>query len=1123
MQTRFLLGPAGSGKTHRCLAEIRQELITVPDGPPLLLLAPKQATFQLERQLLAAPDLHGYTRLHILSFERLAQFVLSNLGVTTRELLSEEGRVMVLRALLMQKQSELRVFRASARLTGFAQQLSLLLREFQRHQLSPSRLEQLSREGESPALRDKLRDLAVLLRAYVDWLKTHELQDASNLLDVATTALNHEGKLRPAAVAIEKLWLDGFAEMAPQELELLAALAPHCGALTLAFCLENEPATPPSWLSTWSVVAQTFRRCHARLDAVKGSRVSIETLSNQGAAGRFAANESLRHLENNWSRPAPAATLSPVDDDSMEFFSCANPEAEVICAAREVLRHVRAGGRFRDCAVILRSLETHQAALDRTFRRYEIPFFMDARESVAHHPLAELTRFALRTLAYNWRPEDWFGALKTGLVPAGEAEIDWLENLALARGWEGNTWQKPISITDDDALAARVEKLRQKLLPPFLQLAKIIAAPANGADLAAALRQFWRELEVEQTLTTWSNANTQTPIANRQASVHSAVFTQMTAWLADVEHAFAKEALSLRDWLPIVEAGLAGLTVGVVPPALDQVLIGAVDRSRNPEIKLACVLGWNDGVFPAPPDVGRLLSDADRTSLERQDIYLGPTNRQRIGHERYLGYIAVTRASQRLVITCAARDAKDQPLNSSPFFEHVKGITGRAQKSFVTSAHWQDAEHVSELAAPVLQQLGASDAEKSPTVPRELTELPTFQPLVQKWRQVQAAGNSRLSPQIVEKLFTQELRSSVSKLEDFAACPFKFFASGGLRLQERKEFQFDNRDQGSFHHDVLEAFHKRVIASGRRWRDLAPTEAANLIATIARELLPTFQNGKFQRDGAARFAGEVLIQRLQQLITALIDWMPQYDFDPVASELSFNDHDGELPAWTLELAGGHKLKLGGRIDRVDLLKRADQPALAVVMDYKSRARQLDAVKLHHGLELQLLSYLGVIQQLSDPEKVFGVKSLQPAGVFYVPLNGGGGSFSANRAEALNTDEEEKRIAYQHRGRFLADVLLHFDNRNISKGEQFKFAKLKDGSLAKRGNEALPAAEFDALREKVAGHLRDYAQRIFAGEAEVLPFRIGKQTACDYCDFRPVCRFDPWTQPFRSLAKPESTE
>ena len=76
MQIRFLLGPAGSGKTFRCLAEIRDALRDSPEGPPLLLLAPKQATFQLERQLLAGPALSGYTRLQILSFDRLAGLIL---------------------------------------------------------------------------------------------------------------------------------------------------------------------------------------------------------------------------------------------------------------------------------------------------------------------------------------------------------------------------------------------------------------------------------------------------------------------------------------------------------------------------------------------------------------------------------------------------------------------------------------------------------------------------------------------------------------------------------------------------------------------------------------------------------------------------------------------------------------------------------------------------------------------------------------------------------------------------------------------------------------------------------------------------------------------------------------
>jgi ATP-dependent helicase/nuclease subunit B len=73
----LLIGPAGSGKTYACLNAIRTELKQSPSGPPLLLLAPKQATFQMEHALLSDPDLHGYSRLQILSFDRLAEFILS--------------------------------------------------------------------------------------------------------------------------------------------------------------------------------------------------------------------------------------------------------------------------------------------------------------------------------------------------------------------------------------------------------------------------------------------------------------------------------------------------------------------------------------------------------------------------------------------------------------------------------------------------------------------------------------------------------------------------------------------------------------------------------------------------------------------------------------------------------------------------------------------------------------------------------------------------------------------------------------------------------------------------------------------------------------------------------------
>src|SRR5262249_43890027 len=155
----------------------------------------------------------------------------------------EEGRLMVLRALLAKKRDELKLFRASARLTGFAQQLSLVLREFQSCQLTPDALRQLATQTrDTGGLSSKLHDLALLLDNYLAWLAAHNLQDVNCVLSAATEALKSpkskvQGPKSDATKMIGGLWLDGFAELSAQELALLSALAPHCEHATLAFCL----------------------------------------------------------------------------------------------------------------------------------------------------------------------------------------------------------------------------------------------------------------------------------------------------------------------------------------------------------------------------------------------------------------------------------------------------------------------------------------------------------------------------------------------------------------------------------------------------------------------------------------------------------------------------------------------------------------------------------------------------------------------------------------------------------------------------------------------------------------------------------------------------------------------
>ncbi len=1134
---RFLCGPAGTGKTFRCLAEIRASLQAAAEGPPLIFVAPKQSTFQIERQLLADGTLRGYTRLHILSFERLAKFVLDKFNVATPEFLNEEGRVMVLRALLLRHENELKLFRGSARRPGFAQEVNRLFAEFQRHKLSGPRLRTFAEnQNLNSELRDKLRDLARLFECYSGWLADNKLRDENSLLDDATEILLAARAVAPATRSVRRtglhfdaLWLDGFAEMTPQEMDLLAAVLPYCGRATLAFCVAEQGITDKdiSWLSIWNAVGNTFQRCRQRVEDL-GCAVEVEALQRDAAKSRFSDSDALRHLEAHWEGSGTVGTarcavtartaggtdrghppdqlLTQNEQNALRIVASPNPEGEAILAAREILRFVRAGNRFRDCAVLVRDLEPFHKTLARTFRRYAIPFFLDRRAKIAHHPLAELTRNALRVVAFDWQHQDWFAALKTGFAPAEETEIDRLENESLARGWRGKKWRGPVQIPGEQGLEEQLERLRRRLLPPFERFSAGFAElnfRLNGQRLAGLLRGLWKDLGVEETLENWNDG--QEVRGGLHSPIHATVWEQMNAWLDNVELAFASEAMQVREWLPVVEAGLANLTVGVIPPTLDEVLIGAVDRARNPELKFSLVLGVNDTLFPATPASSPVLTDSDLDDLN-EIVSLGMDLRDRLARERYYGYIAFTRASERMLVSFSHSDSAGTPLNPSPFIVRLGNIFPELEiETFDGRVELKDIESVNELVPRLMEISKAENLLRSENVSRLVQSLGELR---------EPEASEQLSPEMAGRLYGPIFRTSVSRLEEFAQCPFKFFVRSGLKAGERKLFELDARERGTFQHEILKQFHEELVAENKRWRDLTPVQARERVGQIAAALAGDFRDGLLRDSAQSRFAARAMTESLQNFIEVIVSWMQkQYTFDPAAVELDFGEKNSPFPAWTIALDGDRQLSLRGRIDRVDLYRDSHDTGRVVVLDYKSSRKKLDPVLVAHGIQLQLAAYLSALAHFA-PDRVFGVQKLIPAGVFYVNLRG---QFEngKTRGDVLGGAADLRRSAYRHTGRFDVGTLNKLDSAGAA--DQFYYTLKADGTLHKRSVEALSQAEFQTWLDQVELQLRRIGNEIFAGVAQVDPYRKGREAPCDYCDYAAACRIDTWAHRFRVLS------
>ena len=134
---------------------------------------------------------------------------------------------------------------------------------------------------------------------------------------------------------------------------------------------------------------------------------------------------NLQWLEANGQQPAQQPKVqNPKLRNPHSSCACANPEAEAVFAAREILKFVRDGNRFRDCAVLVRNLENYHKPLARNFAATESRFFSTAANPsrITRSPNSPAARFAPSCSTGN--NEDLFAALKSGFCSVGRNEID---------------------------------------------------------------------------------------------------------------------------------------------------------------------------------------------------------------------------------------------------------------------------------------------------------------------------------------------------------------------------------------------------------------------------------------------------------------------------------------------------------------------------------------------------------------------------------------------------------------------------------------------------------------------------------------------------------------------------
>lgn len=438
------------------------------------------------------------------------------------------------------------------------------------------------------------------------------------------------------------------------------------------------------------------------------------------------------------------------------------------------------------------------------------------------------------------------------------------------------------------------------------------------------------------------------------------------------------------------------------------------------------VTGLGETSFPdlSPPD--SLLDDGDRAALRDHGLPFSPRER-RLPREQLLFLQLVARPRRELILSYPAVDESGQDLLPGPFLRAVTEafadnvISTTHQRMLIEGYLTQEALSDAEYRVQFADRLRDNDAEIAVGLPADVVDNLKAAKRIAEARFYHKSHTeysglfvTEASRKRIRDRFGPERVFSPTALETYVACPFRFWLEHLLNLEELEEpgEDVEHTRRGAAYHRALSRLHRRLREADPEMTKQAVPETVT--AELAAELSAAIDEYvKRAPSDVSRVLWQLEGERLRRSVaryqgdwnTYLGEWHKEkLDLAPALFEADFGLDPGDgspvLPPLVIKV-GDEEVRIGGRIDRVDVADLPDGTKGFWVIDYKTgRGKNYTAGQLLSLEKLQLPLYALAVQQV-----FFAGQAARPLGLTYwlVTDDGAKRMLPAGRAKAVTTD------------------------------------------------------------------------------------------------------------------------
>lgn len=1083
MSLQFIFGNSGSGKSHYLYEHIIEESIKHPEQN-YLVLVPEQFTMQTQKEFVMRHPRHGIMNIDVLSFERLAYRILEETGGADKVVLDDEGKNFVLRKVAAGKADFLRVLGANIRKPGYISEVKSVISELAQYNVKANGMApMLEIAPENSYLHYKLMDIQTLYQAFEDYLEEKYIT-REELLELLCSQMGKSRILKNAVVA-----MDGFTGFTPIQNKVLGELLACCETVYVTVTIDLKE-DPYQYGDKYQLFALSKQMVHALTEICRERKIEVsEVRMPANPVYRFCEKPALGWMEKYLFR-YPVRQYKEKQENIRVYVS-RSPKEEVDMAAQRIRSMVRKKGyRYQDIAVIVSDLNLYGDIIERIFPRYEIPVFMDYKRNVLLNSFVEYVRSLLAMVEKNFTYESVFRFLRSGFSGFEEDEVDLLENYVRALGirgykkWTEKWIRRTDSMTEENLEVAN--RLREQLIRKLDALVEVLKRRHKTIyDVTLALYQFLEREELQRQVEAMEQQfqeSGELTLAKEYEQVYRVMmelFDKFVSLLGD-------EKISLKEYCDLLDAGMEEARIGVIPPSMDEVMAGDIERTRLRNVKALLLLGVNDNLISAGDSKGGLLTERDREQFEAGGISLGPGVKEQTFIQKYYLYLHLTKPTEELDISYSKVSQDGKAVRPAYLIGELKKLFFHLPVFDMEEYGMVYRELVPETGLDYVIG-GLRDQEQLQIQDAYWQELYRWYLSKEQWRDtllcLQSASMYRKPEDALTKKTAERLYGtwtpSISRMEKFVSCACAHFLTYGLRLKEREEYEFAALDFGNVIHKALEHYADKVEKSGRKWGELDESLREQYVDESVEESIVDYSNTVLYSSARNAYMIPRMKRMMRRTVWALTKQLQQGDFAPESYETRFGS---------------------GKIDRIDVCETEDE-VLVKVVDYKTGSKKFDMTAFYHGLQMQLVVYMSEALKL-EAKKHPGKKAV-PAGIFYYQMK------DPVVAKEVDMEKVEQAILRELRVDGLVNaeeaVIQRLDKDFSGSSDVIPVAKTKTGYS--KQSKMISGDDFEALLTYADKKTIELQNRMRSGESEASPYEMGQMTGCDYCEFHNICGFD----------------